>query len=408
MGLRGMLHVSMLACCCAMACEVPHRESGSRSAFIAVVRYYYEAPFFRFFLEWYSRLGFDFLVINNDPGGDPPLFSEYRGRLTSVSGRELANPNSDRALANLTRRARDIPGAQWVLITDPDEFLVLNEPTIQEYVARQQAAHGCLDAIVFRWAVLQWHEPYCAPAANAPSLAQMASSASLAINPQSKTLARIDRVKQWGVHTAHFKDVASSRALIDGELQLGQKLVQQYPFWNHSYSSAAIVHLYVRSLSNIVFKALRTTRTPDGDGRNQTQGPADRELLLRLLRGERIPPLLASAERRLISWVLRKRRDGYAFDFTRTVGYRARFAFLYLRQGASYLSRLGHPPRYVAQRLQHLFVRGGLSAMRSTVCDREAERADVERLLAQEGVPIERYDRVIRAVSNDLKGVVWD
>jgi hypothetical protein len=379
----------------------PPARPSPDGAFVVVFRYFHDAPFVRFFLEWYSRLGFRFLVINNDPQGDPPLFAEYGARLTSISGIDASDSN--KALAHGAEAVRLLPGAEWALLVDPDEFLVLDAPTVGLWVARQEAQHGRLDAFVFRWALVEWNRPFCdsndegigaGPGrgqGQSPGLLNLTASAF--VSAQTKTMSRVSSVARWAVHWATLRNPTRARSLVDGKLFAGQLRHNDYSLWGSTYDSSALVHLYVRSLADLLLKALRTTRSG--------QGARERQRLLALLSGE--PSAAEHAPRDAAVEALLPGRSPLALEFVRLLGHRAKLALSYLRKGKKAAQRQGHARAYTAD-LQRLLQRGsgGSGAESAPVCIGEIERSELASELNRSGVPWRSCERVLEAVSREL------
>jgi hypothetical protein len=264
-----LLFFASLAVPAATFCTNVTRRSGAsmpRSRFVVLTRAYEpELPYYEAWLNHHLALGFDsILLLDMTRAGlgemcvsDPARVFVHRSTMRTA----------DIALQGAGRGIISSRAAEWVLVADIDEYLLLNRPSIGAYVEAVEATHGRVDFFQFRWANVLHFKFRCRP----QNLASHVRAAGGAYpSPVIKTMSRIGAgVTGLGnPHHPKLRSASTSRYAIyaDGRYRnVSKKMVMtaviepstialQKPL----YRDAVLVHLHTRSIANQLAKAALT------------------------------------------------------------------------------------------------------------------------------------------------------
>lgn len=121
-----------------------------------LTRFHNECPFFQFFVSYYTVLGFHtiFMQISRQ---DYHLCSLYTNMRNAHVHLVLSQVNMGNDKTLLQSVASNF-SFDWYLHVDMDEFLILDVPTIQQYV---DSLRNETSLIQFRWAMIEWFAPHC-------------------------------------------------------------------------------------------------------------------------------------------------------------------------------------------------------------------------------------------------------
>jgi len=249
----------LLAAIAATAVPLQRPVATTDNRFVVYVRTFHDAPFLDLWVRWYHMLGFYIVMLNTGPVVVHPLVKRAYERIMQLPRLQIHSvPNAGNdALGEHLHYATSVPGAEWVLMVDMDEFLVLDQPTIHEHVDALQSQYGQLDAVQFRWAMMESVERGC-PTKPLGDFVRQSS-----IKPWSylKTMTRataIASVPSPHYPLLHEHLVPQARVLCDGRL-----FVSQHPMINRTitwapFSQSALLHLRTRSLIDMLVKATNT------------------------------------------------------------------------------------------------------------------------------------------------------
>jgi NAD(P)-dependent dehydrogenase (short-subunit alcohol dehydrogenase family) len=179
-------------------------------------------------------------------------------------------PNkADDTLVRHAALARGTPGAEWVLVCDTDEFLLVDKPSIQAYVHGLEARYGRVDVVQFRWLPVNHLEPWCS---TRPFGELAASMWQPALNTKLKSMVRTSRSTAENAHQPRLLDPAARyRVVIDGEpftlgahafkkrgAAVGRTAGTAVPIDAPPSSEAMLLHVFVRSLADHITKLANT------------------------------------------------------------------------------------------------------------------------------------------------------
>lgn len=249
----------VLSAALAITALTPQPAVATDSRFVVYTRTFHDAPFVDLWVKWYHMLGFYIVMLNTGPRQMHPLVKRAYDRIQQmprVKMHMVPNAGND-ALGEHLHLATGLPGVEWVLMVDMDEFLVLDRPTIQQHVDHLELKYGRLDAVQFRWAMMESVERGC-PTQDLGSLVRESP-----IKPWTylKTLTRADEIAS--VPSPHYpllhsQYVPRARVLCDGFMFSGeQPAINRTIMWL-PYGQSALLHLRTRSLIDMLVKAINT------------------------------------------------------------------------------------------------------------------------------------------------------
>jgi hypothetical protein len=223
--------------------------------FIALVRAHSAEPtFLSGWVEWYLALGFDRLIVldTNALGRSRLLLRE-----PSAPERVQIVPCPDKGDATfpyVSRYLTLLPGAEWVLVCDVDEYLLLDRPTIAQYVHAIEAQYGhAIDVFQFRWASARHVEPWCW----AGPLRELVRRISATEHVVTKSMTRLSAIKRV-TSNPHQMLLTEGQHLTYTDGYLRNVMPGPHFFALPTYKDAALVHISTRSIADLFAKSVAT------------------------------------------------------------------------------------------------------------------------------------------------------
>jgi hypothetical protein len=417
--------------------DLAPRASGVRPAsplprFIVFTRASKEAPYLRFFVEWYVGLGFDRIVVLVQTKTQRGLYLETANHPSvQLIWADKQTP-PDALLRMHQELVLGINPEAWVLQVDIDELLLIDEPSIGAFVDARARHHSCeLSALGFRWVAVQHMDPTCeslTPAAAAAAVAQygdglggVAGSSQTFSGPSyyPKYMAKAKAVQVFahphvptlrklreGVHCVDLDGVR-----LHGVHTLRRDTAKPWlvPLTNGSrpYAHAALLHLETRSLSNMLVKAL-TTRMP-------TRVARSKDALASLLIGARsgaptggaLMRALASAVGTKLFIPLFRVSQAAILERDMAIGAAASGAAAarvgaHDAEHAPGVAALAQPSADLAQQLERLLLISGGERRHSCVCEPDREASSLHAILDRHGVSMEDATSTMRALAPEI------
>jgi hypothetical protein len=387
--------------------------------FVIYCRARRESPYLQFFIDWHLRLGFERIVVlvqDEDRGAYERFLTHPKVLLLWADGTE-----PDSLYHKYLPHVLDLD-PEWVLVSDVDEFLLIDKPSIGEFVAAREQHHGCrLSAVGWRWVAIEHEEGTC----ETLSLATAVRGESFIGEAKlTKYMVRADEIADLGhVHVPTLRTRPSGDpghcVENDGTLlaHVTDLVHDSREPWNANsltqlrpYERSAMLHLETRSLRNMLLKALTT--------RSQTRLVHGQDALAELLNGT----LAAGARlgRRQLSSTAE-----LAVHFARAVGSKALIPLLRAHEAAVLArawaqsqatsdARDTQHPLYngrrtmLVEKLSSLLaISGGGEAHgrmdTMPVCDHSRESGEFDAVLAPLRVVPSRANALLRDVAPELK-----
>ena len=255
---------------------------------VVLARVLYEQPFLAGFVDWYAARGVECVLLVRDgldDAGDVAALPPVAVQRAASRGVH-ANAIIQATLADV--RAT---GYAWMLVVDADEYLALHprfDRSLPRFIEMQAARVPHLAAIQFSWAAAE------ALGAACPALAPFDA---FFANAHVKTLARVDRVDRWVTSHAPVLRLREAdcpglpqkcsvvlngnraaaatrvrRAADSAEYRLsyftgGTPRGRRPPPGSvppAAYADAALAHVHVRSVTNVLVKACGAAKPKHG------------------------------------------------------------------------------------------------------------------------------------------------
>lgn len=241
--------------------------------FLVVTRLSHEAPYLDAFIDWYLKLGFDKIMLILNDKVSPDLMLRYQHAKDVIVVENFYHEAE--GMINMHMNEIKCSGFDWMFHVDSDEFLILDgdkyNNNIQNYTtsAALQYPGYSIDVHYFHWALIKYPKTYCPNV----SMYELQKSVRFAASVEVKSMTRIARMESYffdhtpillpkpapGPIDEKYRkqniDAAGPIAYVHGELS--NSLAYEFP--THGYEDIALVHFRVRSLANLVIKAVVST-----------------------------------------------------------------------------------------------------------------------------------------------------
>ena len=223
-----------------------------------------DLPYIESFLDHYRQLGFN-RIVALQTGQVIPGLSKSVEKYGKRGFLEIHRPPNietlqSNSIFNAYAHLAFNNNSDWVLVMDPDEFVMLapRYRTIQDFITGKEAQHGRLDAIQFRWAIVEHLRVGCA---TEPVL-NLFSSSPVWRNHLHETMVRTNSVDNNGASWSdphHPKLKKGTKLRHSGPEALdGKEIFAFYGNLNnapeYTYQEHALFHLHTHSLLSMMPK----------------------------------------------------------------------------------------------------------------------------------------------------------
>jgi hypothetical protein len=427
---RRALKWSLLSCAFAAVDRVVTLEPvRAETRFVVFTRLYHDAASYAHFVAHYVGLGFHRIIALQADHAHGVLYpADPHVTLVPVEnkGDLLLHEYAHLVL----RPANDT--FDWVLVVDADELLLINTPTIAEYVAScvrrtPTNAHNptqILALILFRWATVQGLEPWCS---GLPLAFDGALAAGVHHNIWIKSLTHVP--KTLGLYDSHRALVRSrSWVWVDGGAHQilrprSRATVAPSP---HVYLESALLHMTPRSVGKATMMRLRAATAagvvqqlpkcapggvqgaaapkcaPGGGYPGFDYYSANSASLMRMIharRAQRSPTPArthnATADLARAATTVREFAAAYGIKFVQHLGNNMQAAVLNRRCNVEPVDLTRR-----ISRLMHASAASAASLM--PACNQTLERAELPPLLAAHGLDAAQFDAFVREVAGAI------
>lgn len=208
-------------------------------------RLYNESPYINFFINYYLNLGFSkfiFLKADNILYKINKIYEPY------ILIKEIKNLPGEIELPTYSYLIRESK-CDWVLGCDIDEFIVLHKKfsTIQDFLKEKLDINPFINMVFLRWGNIYKFNNH------KESFNYIINNYKIYKEKDIKSIAKITPFIIMG-HPHLFKNNLST--YIYRENEIINQLEIQNPITQNSYKEIFLVHLNIRSLDNLMIKAL--------------------------------------------------------------------------------------------------------------------------------------------------------
>jgi hypothetical protein len=355
-----------------------------------------EAPPGRLILRHYANNKNEAIKQHADlvfgiPGAEWVLLVVRLGACSRARARWLHHSldRRDRLLRSLRRQrsAYAAPrGSQ-----DTDEFLVINKPTIAQYVDGLEARHP-VDVIQFRWVLYEHMHPFCSTQPFGQTMiADDPPGLVASYHLKSMTKLALPGLNLLTPHYPTMRDQTSRtyRRVLDGvarnvsaaEVQRAAPAVTA----RRPYFDSALVHVHTRSLADLLIKSAHGLSS-------KIRKPASRIALSRLIRGASVTWTDAGM-------------GGLAEQFATIGGTKARLPASHYAKGLAIARELKFDASYAGARVMRMLREMRIPAKLAarSICDQAAERFEFTRFLKTLNVSYSEYLGFARALEVEFR-----
>lgn len=346
-----------------------------------------EGPYVEAFVDWYLGLGFGevvLLVSDPDRGAYAKVALRFDVRVFYV--RQGPTPDllfeEHRTAVLSDLRAR---GFVWLFVCDADEFLLLNKPSIGEYVAHAEGTRGHrLHMFQFVWVVMEHRHARCddAPASH------LLASRNGTMGGRVKSMTRIAELGRFrGPHQTSFLETrrARTRRIYVGGTEHQVSRPDFKRLYNYGgmqvVADSALVHLELRSLSNLMVKLITSKH----------------------------PNRMVASQKRLLEAVCHPSDDSEELfmAFADSAGVKAAFSAAHALRSAADMQLHHYTRENLAEAIGRLFRISAPAKLRTaTLCDGGLERKDLAKALLHHNCSVTDIEPALQMLQTEMAKTV--
>lgn len=215
--------------------------------FCVCVRSFLEGPYLDFFIEHYTLLGFDKILILKSDKETYYCKPEFASRVQIVevenSGNKILQENISRIKGN---------GCDWTFFPDTDEILILNKDykNIREFTETKLKECPQINSFYFRWAMVE----KCDVDPDT-SFKNILNTYNMFSSRFIKSMVRTSSIRV--LQDPHSCVVDNNVMYLEGNVININKSVHDLQPYSYNMG-ATLVHIHTRSIHNIIMKSLFT------------------------------------------------------------------------------------------------------------------------------------------------------
>jgi hypothetical protein len=210
-------------------------------------RAFLEAPYLDFFIEHYSKLGFEKIII---------LLSDYTKynvdeKYLNIVEIHVVNNIGNQLLPKYDYLVKN-SGCDWMLCIDIDEILLLHNRylSISDYVESKIVIDKDVNIIYFRWGMIEKYDNELNNDFN-----YILNNYNIYSNVHIKSMINVHKLDS--IYHPHMSKMKTTNKIYFED----NILINNYPqqtISEKSYKDSILIHLHTRSINNIVIKAFNT------------------------------------------------------------------------------------------------------------------------------------------------------